>query len=276
MLAAAIGAVVCPSAAWGALTAPPLDPTQFPQPTQFNNRYFPLVPGTQYVYDGRSDRDGTGLRPARVVFTVTDATKVVNGVRSRVIWDQDYFDGEFVENEIHFFAADRAGNVWSMGEHPEELEGGVFAAATSTWLSGIQGAHAGIHVQGSPKAGGAPYVQGIAPAVGFFNAARVLSLSQFTCVPYGCFTNVLLTNEFSPDEPGAGSALKYYAPGVGSVRVEPSGSPELESLKLTSFRPLSATARAQANAEALRLDKHAYVVVPEVYSGSPPATLGAG
>ena len=274
-LTAIVACGIWPSVAWGDLTAPPLDPRQFPQPTQVNNLWFPLIPGTQYVYRGQSDRDGEGLRPARVVFTVTDATKLVNGVRSRVIWDRDYVDGAFVENEIHFFAYDQAANVWSLGEHPEEFEDGVFAAATSTWLSGVQGAHAGIHFPGSPLVGSAPYVQGFAPAVGFFNAAQVQATGRRVCVPLACFTDVVTTNEFSPDEPGNGGADKDYAQGVGTIRVQPAGSPEMESLELTSFGLLSKTARAQANSAALKLDKHAYAVVPGVYGGSPPAVLDA-
>ncbi len=275
LLAAGVAIVISPSVAWGDLSAPPLDPRQFPHSTQVSNPWFPLIPGTQYVYRGQSDRDGSGLRPARVVFTVTDATKLVDGVRSRVIWDRDYVDGAFVENEIHFFAYDQAANVWSLGEHPEELDDGVFAAATSSWLSGVQGAHAGIHFPGSPQVGSPPYVQGLAPAAGFFNAAQVTAMGQRLCVPLACFKNVLTTNEFSPDEPGNGGANKDYAQGVGTIRVQPAGSPEMESLKLTSFGSLSKTARAQADAAVLKLDKHAYGVVPDVYGGSPPAVLDA-
>jgi hypothetical protein len=275
VLAVIMGIVVCPSVAWGDLTAPPLDPENFPAAPQINNPWFPLIPGTQYVYRGQSDRDGTGLRPARVVFIVTDATKVVDGVRSRVIWDRDYFDGAFVENEAHLFASDFDGNVWSLGEHPEELENGEFAAATTTWLSGIEEAQGGIHVPANPQVGAPPYVQGIAPAVGFFNAAQVTAMGLRTCVPFSCFRNVLLTNEFSPDEPGNGGAQKYYAQGIGNIRVEPAGSPEMESLKLTSFGPLGKSARAKANAEVLKLDEHAYEVVPDVWGESPPAVLDA-
>jgi hypothetical protein len=118
-------------------------------------------------------------------------------------------------------------------------------------------------------------VQGYAPAVGFFNAAQVTTIGLRTCVPFACFRNVLLTNEFSPDEPGNGGVQKYYAQGIGNIRVEPAGSPEMESLKLTSFGALSKSARAQANAAVLKLDKHAYEVVSDVWRTSLPAVLDA-
>jgi hypothetical protein len=273
IIAVGLGMAACPSVAWSDLTAPELDPQQFSHPTQIRNRWFPLIPGTQYVYRGQSDRDGLGLRPARVIFTVTDVSKVVDGVRSVAVWDRDFYDGALVENEIHFFAQDDNGDVWSLGEYPEEYEEGELAGAPTTWLSGIQGAHAGIHVQGRPQVGSPPYLQGIAPAIGFFNAAQVFAMGQRTCVPVACYRNVLVTHEFSPDEPGEGGAQKYYAPGVGNVRVEPDGSPEMESLKLTSFGRLGSPGRRWADRKALKLDRRAYEVAPDVYGESAPAEL---
>lgn len=273
---AVIGTLVCPTVAWGDLAAPPLDPDQFSEPTHIRNTFFPLVPGTQYVYRGQADRDGTGFHPARVVFTVTDVTKVVNGVRSLVVWDRDFYDGELVENEIHFFAQEDDGDVWSLGEYPEEYEAGEFAGAPSTWLSGLDGAQAGIHIQGNPQVGTPPYVQGSAPAVDFFNAAEVFAMGRRTCVPFSCFDDVLIINEFSPDEPGGGGAHKYYAPGLGNVRVEPAGSPEMESLRLKRYRHLNWLARRRANHETLKLDRHAYETVPELYDQSEPAELDRG
>jgi hypothetical protein len=47
------------------------------------NRAFPLVPGTQFVYRGKIIEGGAST-PHSVVFTVTDLTKVVDGVRTVV------------------------------------------------------------------------------------------------------------------------------------------------------------------------------------------------
>jgi hypothetical protein len=272
---AVLAAAGCPAAASADLTAPTLNPQQFSHPTQVQNTWFPLAPGTEYVYRGQADRDGLGLLPARVVFTVTDVTKVVDGVRSLVVWDRDFSDGALVEDEIHFFAQQDNGDVWSLGEYPEEVEQGRVVGAPTTWLSGVEGAHAGIHVQGTPQVGSAPYVQGLAPAVGFFNAARVSAIGQRTCVPLACYDNVLVTDEFAPDEPGNGGSRKSYAPGVGNVRVEPGGDPDLESLELTSFRRLGQATRARANATALKLDTHARKVARRVYGSSAYAELPA-
>ena len=87
----------------------------FSHPTKIDNLWLPLTPGTQFVLTGQADR-GTGTLPHDVIFTVTDLTKVIDGVRTRVIWDRDLNDGELTEAELAFFAQDNAGNVWSMGE----------------------------------------------------------------------------------------------------------------------------------------------------------------
>jgi hypothetical protein len=273
IVTAIIGAAVLPAVARADLTAPPLDHLRFAKSTQISNQWYPLIPGTQYDYRGQADRDGSGIRSARDIFTVTNVTKMVDGIRSVVVWDRDYSDGRLVEEEIHFFAQETGGNVWSLGEYPEEYEAGQFVGAPTTWLSGVDGAQAGIHIQGNPQLGSAPYVQGIAPAIGFFNAAQVFATGQSTCVPFACFKSVLITNEFSPDEPGAGGAHKYYAPGIGNVRVEPAGSPEMESLQLKTFGALSSSAREQANARVLKLDKRAFEVESAVYGHSTPAQL---
>ena len=270
---AVLAVALCPAAASADLTAPTLNAQQFSHPTQIQNTWFPLTPGTEYVYRGQADRDGLGLLPARVVFTVTDVTKVVDGVRSLVIWDRDYYDGALVEDEIHFFAQQDNGDVWSLGEYPEEYEQGRLAGAPTTWLSGVGGAHAGIHIQGTPQVGAPPYVQGLAPSVGFFNAARVSATGQHTCVPLGCYDNVLVTDEYAPDEPGNGGSRKLYAPGVGNISVQPGGSPDLESLALTSFKRLGQPTRARANATALKLDTHARKVARGVFGTSAPAEL---
>src|SRR6187200_1618867 len=106
----------------------------FPTPTKIDNPYFPLVPGTQYVLEGRANRGG-GPLPHRVTFTVTDLTKAIGPTTGLAVWDVDEDQGEVVESELAFFAQDDRGNFWSLGEYPEEFEEGAFVGATSTWFA---------------------------------------------------------------------------------------------------------------------------------------------
>jgi hypothetical protein len=101
--------------------APRFDGRNFTHPIKINNKWMPLVPGTQFVYEGFITPPGGGSTPVdhQVIFTVTDLTKVIDGVRTRVMYDVDVNEGEVVEAELAFFAQDEDGNVWNLGEYPE-------------------------------------------------------------------------------------------------------------------------------------------------------------
>src|SRR4051812_15020510 len=80
------------------------DPSLFDgRSDQVVNQLLPMAPGTQLVYEGRSNTTGSEL-PHRVTFTVTGLTKVIDGVRTAVVWDVDESDGQLAEAELAFFA----------------------------------------------------------------------------------------------------------------------------------------------------------------------------
>src|SRR4029453_6865281 len=190
---------------------------KFDDPTHIDNKWLPLRPGTQFAYEGSAIVDEGGRQPRRVVTTVTDLSKVLDGVRTLVISEKDYTAGELSEPELAFFAQDDAGNVWLVGEYPEEYENGKFDKAPA-WINGQEGARAGITMLADPQVGTPDYAQGFAPPPGeFTDRGEVYKTDQKTCVPVDCYENVLVTEEFNPDEPDA-YQLKYYAPGVGNVR----------------------------------------------------------
>jgi hypothetical protein len=81
-----------------------------------------------------------------------------------------------------------------------------------------QGARAGPAMLANSTPG-PTYSQGWGPAVDYTDRGRVYKLGQETCVAAGCYKDVLVTDEFALDEPEA-RQLKYYAPGVGNVRVD--------------------------------------------------------
>ena len=239
--------------------------------TTIDNRWLPLVPGTQYVWEGTANRgEGTGAH--RVVLTVTDVGKWVNGVHTLVLWDRDIQDGELVEEELAFHAQDDDGNVWGLGEYPEEHEDGKFVGAPSTWLAGEQRAQAGVMMRADPKEGTSSYFQGIAPEVDFKDEAKVAKEHQKTCVPTGCYHDVLVVDEWNPlNQPQDGHQFKFHAPGVGVVRVEARGGEEQETLVLVQRRRLHDKEMDDARDRVLTLDRRAYHVAPDVYGDSPPA-----
>lgn len=247
----------------------PFRRSEFSHSTRIDNRWFPLAPGTQFVFKGRADW-GNGLRPHRVVFIVTDLTKVVDGVRAVVIWERDINGGRLVESELAFHAQDNHGNVWHLGEYPEDYENGRFIGAPDTWIAGVAGAKAGILMLAKPRLGTPAYLQGLAPAIDFVDCAKVLKTGQRTCVPLGCYRNVLVTDEWNPLVPEDGHQRKYYVAGLGNVRAGFVGGPEHETLALVQAVHLCAKALGEVREEALKLDRRAYRV-SRLYRHTSPA-----
>jgi hypothetical protein len=252
-----------------------LDAKNFINPTAIDNKWMPLTPGTRFVYDGKTIEDDGSAVPHRVVINVTDFTKTIGGVRSLVTWDLDYSDGELVEAELAFFAQDKDGRVWRMGEYPEEYDAGKFVAAPA-WIHGFEEARAGIMMQASPQPGTPGYSQGWGPAVGWTDRGKVDQIGQTVSVPAGRYTNVIVIAETSATEANA-EQLKYYAPGVGNVKVSWRGAGEKtkETLDLTKVERLDAKGLAEIRAGALKMEKSAYTRSKNVY-GRTPALEGPG
>jgi hypothetical protein len=214
-------------------------------------------------YRGQTIENGERLARS-VVFVVTDLTKVIDGVRTTVVWERDYKAGVLDEAELAFFAQADDGTVWHFGEYPEVYEEGV-VIETPTWIHGQKGARAGINMKAQPQLQERSYAQGWGPSVGWADRARINQVGQRTCVAAGCFQGVVVTDEYSLAEPGA-HQLKYYAPGVGNVRVGFFGNdPNKETLELVSAAPLGRADLAQARAEALKMEKSAYQRSKDVY-----------
>jgi len=247
------------------------DPKKFNRSTLVDNEWMPLKPGTRLIYEGTTIEDDGTAAPHRVVINVTDLTKMIGGIRTVVSWDLDYSSNELVEAELAFFAQDDDGNVWRMGEYPEEYEDGKFVAAPA-WLHGLEEARAGIEMWANPQPGTPSYLQGWAPKVGWTDRGKVDQVGQKTCVPLRCYEDVVVVAETSKAEPDA-HQLKYYARGVGNVRVGWRGKGEKtkETLELVKVEPLGPEALAEVRAKALELEKSAYKRSRNVYARTPPA-----
>lgn len=237
----------------------PFAEARFSHPRRIDNPWSPLLPGTQYVLTGQANR-GLGLLPHDVVFTVTDVIKEINGIECAVLWDRDFQDGILAEAELAFFAQDDAGNIWMMGEYPEEYDivSGEFQGAPSTWIAGIEAAEPGTLMLADPKHGTGYYLQARVPAIRFLDCAKVFKTGQKDCVPIGCFNDVLVTDERGPLEQRSGHQRKFYAKGAGNIRVDFVGDTEGEVLVQTRRSQLSAAEMAVARAEVLRLDARGY------------------
>ena len=252
-------------------TALNFDRTAFPASPKVDNKWFPLTPGMQYTTTGTvTSAEGTIERT--VTHTVTGLTKVVDGVKTQVLWDRDYADGELVESELAFFAQSNNGDVWLFGEYPEEFENGEFIGAPNTFLSGLSGAQAGLAMQAEPRTGTPGYVQAHAPAVQFLDCGSVVQENQPTCVPTGYYDDVLVIDEHNPLEPAVGHQQKFYSAGTGLVKVTAVGGDQQETLDLVKTEQFSDAQLKEVNQEALVLDTHAYEVNAD-YAQTPKAEV---
>jgi len=176
-----------------------------------DNPYFPLTPGTEYLYRADTD-EGT----EETAVTVTDDTKKILGIRATVVRDTVTIDGELVEDTFDWFAQDDRGNVWYLGEDTKEYEDGEVVSTEGSWEAGVDGAVAGIIMLGDPRVGDTyrqEFFEDVAEDLG-----AVLSLSESVSVPYGSFEDVLMTADENPLDPQL--EHKFYAPGIGLVMEE--------------------------------------------------------
>jgi hypothetical protein len=206
--------------------APNIDPANFT--TKIDNRYFPLKPGTTFVYETKT-QEGIG----RIEVTVTNDTKRVMGVECLVRRDKEFLNGELIEDTFDWHTQDKEGNVWYFGEDTKEYENGKVVSTEGSWEAGVDGAKPAIIMQADPKVG-ETYRQEYYPGEAM-DMAKVLSLDESATVPYGSFGHLLMTKDWNPLEPGAGVSHKYYAPGIGIVlEVYVKGPPE--KVELIDFK----------------------------------------
>jgi len=177
------------------------------------NPWFPLPPGTTFVYTG--EKDGA---QGRDVFRVTRRTKRIDGVTCTEVDDRLYAAGHLAERTKDWYAQDVQGNVWYFGEATAELDkSGQVTSREGSWQSGVAGAKAGIFMPARPTAGQAfrqEYYKGQAE-----DHFKVLGLSASVKVPALSSHQAMRTEETTPLEPDVVDN-KYYVRGIGTVREE--------------------------------------------------------
>jgi len=201
---------------------PVIDPENFVD--KIDNPYFPLTPGTTYIYEGRTP---DGFEHSE--FAVTKNTIQIMGVSCVEVYDTAKVNGELVEDTLDWFAQDREGNVWYFGENTRQLSGGLIVGLEGTWTGGVDSAKPGIIMKAHPVIGDF-YRQEFSLATAE-DLAGVTSLDKTAVVRAGTFHHCLQTRDISSTKVGD-VELKYYAPGVGNVLVTSSGE-RLELVRVT-------------------------------------------
>jgi hypothetical protein len=208
-LLSALGAAA-PRGQKSAALKPPIpvfDPVGFT--ALVDNPYFPLRPGTVRVYELRA-----GKTTVVDTVTVTRETKTILGVNAVMVRDRTYRDSVLIEDTFDWYAQDRKGNVWYLGEDTKEYRDGKVVSTAGSWEAGRDSAHAGIIMPAIPEVGmeyRQEYRAGVAEGM-----ARVINLDAKVMALNETFTACLETEDWSPLERGV-REKKVYAPGLGLV-----------------------------------------------------------
>ncbi len=198
---------------------PDIDPTYFVDPNEIGNSipanpYFPLVVGHQRILENEDEV---------ITVTVTDKTKLIDGVMCRVVEDIVSEDGVPIEITADWYAQDMYGNVWYFGEDardfetfegddPEEPE---LVSIDGSWKSGRDGSKPGIIAHAHPQVG-ETYREEISLGEAE-DMAEVLSITGNEMTPgASCNGACLVTRNFTALEPGV-DEIKYHAPGIGVI-----------------------------------------------------------
>ena len=177
---------------------------------RIDNGYFPLRPGATFLFRGTQEG-----KARRVSVFVTHQTKVILGIRATVVLDQVLVGGKREEKTFDWYAQDKHGNVWYLGENSSDFVNGKCVRSDGSWEAGVNGAKAGIVMRASPRVGEVyrqEYYKGHAE-----DMAKVLSRNKHVSVSYGSFEHALQTGEWTPLERGV-LEHKYYVKGIGNVR----------------------------------------------------------
>jgi hypothetical protein len=202
--------------------------------TLVTNSWFPLAHGSVYVYDGQKDG-----KAARDVMTVTHKTKLITGIRALPVADRLYLNGVLAERTTDWYAQDKKGTVWYLGEKTAELNAkGKVTSTEGSFLNGRDGAKGGIFMPAHPAVGQSFQQESFKGEAE--DRFRILSLATSITTPAVSSQQAMLTEETTPLEPGTVDH-KYYVQGIGTVKeqqvagfTDPS---QAEVTQLTSFTP---------------------------------------
>lgn len=186
---------------------PVINPANFV--ATIDNPYFPLTPGTTFIYEGQTV-DGF----EHDEFAVTHNTRVIDGVTCVEVHDTVMLDGKLTEDTLDWFAQDAAGNVWYFGENTHEEVDGLITTIDGSFMAGVNGDKPGIIMKATPAVGDF-YRQEFSLA-NAEDQAETVSLTESVTVPAGSYTNCLKSKETTPLETDL-LEYKYYAANVGNV-----------------------------------------------------------
>jgi hypothetical protein len=200
--------------------------------SRITNPWFPLARGSVYVYDGQKDG-----KQARDVMTVTRKTKTIAGISAAAVADRLFLNGQLAERTTDWYAQDKRGTVWYLGEKTAELDAnGKVTSTEGSFLNGRDAAKGGIFMPAHPQVGQAFQQESFKGQAE--DRFRILDMATSIATPAVSSNNSMLTEETTPLEPGVVDH-KYYVQGIGTVKeqqVAGAQPGQAEETQLVSFQ----------------------------------------
>ena len=176
------------------------------------NTYFILQPDYRLVLEGIDDED-----TSRLVITVLNETKTVNGVETRIVEENETINGKTTEISRNFYAYCKlTGSIYYFGEEVDIYKNGKAVSHSGAWIA-EGGNKPGIIMPGEYVIE-SRYYQEIAPGIAL-DWAEIISTDVTYKTPAGTFANCLKTTESTDLNPKE-KEYKHYAPGIGLIQDE--------------------------------------------------------
>ena len=174
------------------------------------NKYFILEPGYRLVLASEDNEE-------QVVITVLNETKIINGIETRIVEENESKNGETKEISRNFFALCKStGDVFYFGEEVDIYKNGKIVSHSGAWIADGKN-KPGLVMPGNYEIG-YKYYQEIAPDAAM-DRAEIISINETYKTPSGKFTGCLKTQETTPLNPKE-KEYKHYAPGIGLIQDE--------------------------------------------------------
>ena len=179
------------------------------------NDWFPLGVRSHWFLEGEEDDELLQVR-----ITVLNRTENVGGVKTRVVEEREWVDGELLEVSRNFFAVAADGTVCYFGEEVDIYEDGHVVSHDGAWRADQPGNRPGIFLPADPRRGMRYQMEG---APGVAEDEAVVVRSRTVEVPAGTFTRTVAIRESNPLEGGGVGDLKVFAAKIGLIVDGPIG-----------------------------------------------------
>jgi hypothetical protein len=187
--------------------------SEFPGENSFassgTNYFLPLIPGLFQVLETRNHR-------VKVVVTVTDRTKLVDGVETRIVTEREEHDGALTEITENYEAiSTKTNSVYYFGEYATQYKDGQAVGHKGSWLAGENGARFGLLMPGVPLLGAKFLQENAAPIA--LDRSQIVEENVTVDTPAGTHKGCLRVYDSDGLDPSAPPENKLYCHSIGNV-----------------------------------------------------------